>query len=188
MVKDLVPFRIKSSMKRILFPLIAIICFASCIRFSDSDKKTYVLMFLCNRTELENLAFESNLVPYMSEHSDHFNVKSEGSLRNPDKVLILFNEVRAVPYKYYKKIDYQGPYPLDITDMIQNDQDAYISIYRVEEDGTKTLLKTWYSSDRNKDGVQFFDLNQWKADRQSGSSYIPEIYFKFNLTKTDLGL
>ena len=73
--------------------------------------------------------------------------------------------------------------------MIQNDQDAYISIYRVEEDGTKTLLKTWYSSDRNKDGVQFFDLNQWKADRlHNGLSYIPEIYFKFNLTKTDLGL
>ncbi len=66
--------------------------------------------------------------------------------------------------------------------MIQNDQDAYISIYRVEEDGTKTLLKTWYSSDRNKDGVQFFDLNQWEADRQSGSSYIPEIEFTFDLT------
>ena len=176
-------------MKRIVFALITIICLSSCMSHDDSDSKTRVVMRFWNDSGFNNLAFESNIVPFLQELDGLTVVRNDGQFTSKKTVIIALNKVRAVPYKYYKKIDYQGPYPLDITDMIQNDQDAYISIYRVEEDGTKTLLKTWYSSDRNKDGVQFFDLNQWKADRlHNGLSYIPEIYFKFNLTKTDLGL
>ncbi len=165
-------------MKRIVFALITIICLSSCMSHDDSDSKTRVVMRFWNDSGFNNLAFESNIVPFLQELDGLTVVRNDGQFTSKKTVIIALNKVRAVPYKYYKKID-----------MIQNDQDAYISIYRVEEDGTKTLLKTWYSSDRNKDGVQFFDLNQWKADRlHNGLSYIPEIYFKFNLTKTDLGL
>lgn len=173
-------------MKRILCVAVTLMSLISCIRVSDSGSTTRVVMYLWNNTELDNLVFESNIVSYLPEIDGNYIVKSEGSLNGTFPIAV--NEVRAIPNRERKKIDMQGPYPLDISDMIQNYQEAYLSVYLVEEDGTKTLLKTWYSSERNKGGAQFFDLNQWEADRPYDHYYIPEIHFFYNLTKDKLGL
>lgn len=176
------------NVKRIIVLAVIVFFATSCV--FEQRGQMLVIFAVRNQTG-ETLAFETNCDSFLQEYNPYsgLSVESVGEIKDKYSAFIASNRLPAMSNKNFLKQE-RGPYSIKIEDLVQNMNDAEISIFAIK-DGEKRLLKTWYAADYKEGGVQLFDINQCSIPDvviPDFSFYVDEIIFYFELTRENLGL